>query len=203
MAATFALLVPVKTLTRAKSRLGVSDPHLRQRLVRAFAYDALAAARACSEVATVYVVTDELDLDRPGTVRLPDEGGGDLNEALRNAALRVADLQPGLGIAAMCADVPCLDPLDLATALNEIRAAGRGFVADAAGTGTSLLGVVAGWPLDPLFGPDSAGRHTRSGAIAVTAAVPTMRQDVDTQEDLDAAVALGVGPHTSEVLAGH
>src|SRR4051794_36446842 len=103
MTATFALLVPVKTLTRAKSRLGVSDPALRQRLVRAFAYDALAAARACPEVAVVYVVTHEVDLSETGVNLLPDEGAGDLNEALRQAALRVADLQPGLGIAAMCA----------------------------------------------------------------------------------------------------
>jgi 2-phospho-L-lactate guanylyltransferase len=200
MSGHYALLVPVKTWERAKSRLGVPDPQTRERLVRAFAHDAVAAAIASEGVAEVYVVTDEPDLVDTGYTLLPDLGEGDLNRALSAAAVMVAERRPTLGIAAMCADVPCLVASDLTIALAEIRKAGRSFVADAAGTGTTLLAVPPGFALDPHFGIDSARRHLDSGARGVTAPVRTLRLDVDTTEDLVRAVALGVGEHTTAAL---
>ena len=59
MSHTFALLMPVKTLTLAKSRLDVPEPAQREPLMRAFALDAIAAASRAGAVAQVYVVTDE------------------------------------------------------------------------------------------------------------------------------------------------
>ena len=77
MSPTFALLVPVKTLALAKSRLGAgdpADPHRRPVLMRAFALDALEAARACSAVARLYVVTDEPGFDLEGVERASRRG---------------------------------------------------------------------------------------------------------------------------------
>ena len=200
MSAKFALLVPVKALEQAKSRLVVSSHGHRVPLMRAFALDAITAATRSSVVATVYVVTDEPGLDVDGAVVLPDEGEGDLNRALVHAALRVRLLDPTQAVAAMCADLPCLrtDHLD-----DALRAglSPRWFVADASGTGSSLLAAGPGVDLDPHFGPGSAARHEASGAVPVRADVGTLRMDVDTLEDLERASRLGVGAHTTAALA--
>ena len=199
MSHSFALLVPVKTLTLAKSRLGTGRGDGREDLMRAFALDAIDAATRCASVSRVCAVTDEPGFDVGGAIRLPDEGDGDLNRALHHAALRVRLDDPTLAVAAMCADVPCLVPDDLGAAL----AAGlspRWFVADAAGSGTTLLAAGPGVELDPHFGPGSARRHEESGATPVRVEVPTLRQDVDTEEDLARATALGVGRHTASAL---
>jgi len=134
-----------------------------------------------------------------GAARLPDEGDGDLNRALVHASLRVRLRQPGWGVAAMCADLPCVNAEDLQTALGS-GLTQRWFVADAAGTGTTLLAAAPGVDLDPHFGADSARRHERSGAASVRAQVASLRRDVDTEVDLTSARALGVGPHTTKVL---
>lgn len=190
---SFVLLVPVKTLARAKSRLAPRPG--RDRLMRAFALDAVAAVREAGHVAHTYVVTDE---DGFGD-SLPDEGRGDLNLALRVAEREARLRHPGLGVAALLADLPALRPDDLDAAL----AAGlrsRWFVADADGTGTTLLVAGPGTDLDPRFGVGSAERHEASGAAPVRAAVPTLRRDVDTDADLRDAVALGVGLRTRAAL---
>ena len=54
--------------------------------------------------------------------------------------------------------------------------------------------------LDPHFGVGSARRHEESGAIPVSAQVPTLRADVDTDVDLERARALGLGVHSSAAL---
>jgi 2-phospho-L-lactate guanylyltransferase len=191
--------VPVKTLTLAKSRLGTGHDAGREDLMRAFALDAITAATQCPSVTRICVVTDEPGFDIGGATRLPDEGDGDLNRALHHAALRVRLSDPKLALAAMCADVPCLLPDDLAAALGAGLSA-RWFVADAAGSGTTLLAAGPGVDLDPHFGTGSARRHEESGATPVRAEVPTLRLDVDTAEDLARATTLGVGPHTAAAL---
>lgn len=199
MSHTFALLMPVKTLTLAKSRLEVPHPDQREPLMRAFALDAITAATRSSRVGQVYVVTDEPGFEVNGAVRLPDEGDGDLNRALHHAALRVRLVDPFVAVAAMCADLPCLDPDDLDIAL----AAGmtpRWFVADASGSGTTLLAACPGVDFDPHFGAGSARRHEDSGASPFLEHVPTLRMDVDTEADLEAAHRIGLGPHTASAL---
>ena len=202
MSHTFALLVPVKTLTKAKSRLETRQPGQREPLMRAFALDTITAASQATAVAQVYVVTEEPGFEVGGAVRLPDEGDGDLNRALHHASLRVRLLDPARAVAAMCADLPCLATEDLDTAL----AAGmtpRWFVADASGTGTTLLAAGPGVDLDPHFGPGSARRHEESGASPVRADLTTLRMDVDTEADLTSAGRIGLGPHTTRALEGH
>jgi len=196
----FALLVPVKALSAAKTRLALDGDSTR-RLMRAFAADALAAAARSPLVARLFVVSNEPALDGGLDVTmLPDEGAGDLNRALDMAARRVQTSSPELGIAALCADLPCLVEPDLTRALAA-RTEGRWFVADAEGSGTTLLATVPDLALGPCFGPGSATRHAASGAAPVPDEVATLRLDVDTTTDLDAAVALGVGQNTARALS--
>jgi 2-phospho-L-lactate guanylyltransferase len=195
----FALLVPVKDGRGAKTRLGGIGASGRADLMAAFARDAISAARR-TPLVEVYVVGDANalrpmveDLDVPV---LPDEGEGDLNRALRHAAARVA--RPGRGLAVMLADLPCLRTEDLEVALAH---AGRTYVADAAGTGTTLLLAPPGAALDPRFGPGSAEAHAASGASPIAGELASLRLDVDTADDLVRALDLGVGPHTMRAVA--
>jgi 2-phospho-L-lactate/phosphoenolpyruvate guanylyltransferase len=199
----FALLVPIKDARDAKSRLGSVGDERRMTLMAAFARDAITAARS-TPLVTVYVVGDPsalgvllADLDVPV---LPDEGDGSLNRALARAAERVAE--PGRGVAALLADLPCLRTPDLEAALTEAWGGdGRSYVADAAGTGTTLLAANPGVLLDPRFGAGSAAAHAASGAHPLIAPLPSLRLDVDTTEDLADALTFGVGAHTARATA--
>ena len=199
----YALVVPVKTLSRAKSRLQGFTDHVRRDLVQAFAMDALSAAMASPLVSGLHVVTDEPDLAKAartlGCSVVGDAGGGDLNRALRSA---VTSLTPRCGtrrpVAAMLGDLPCLVTDDLTDALASVD--GTGFVADAAGIGTTLLAVADPADFDPRFGPSSRAAHLAAGYAELALALPTLRLDVDTAGDLASAVAVGVGPHTRTVL---
>ncbi|MFN2537599.1 MAG: 2-phospho-L-lactate guanylyltransferase, partial [Mycobacteriales bacterium] len=55
--------------------------------------------------------------------------------------------------------------------------------------------------LVPSYGPASRERHLASGAVQLVAP-ESVRRDVDTPDDLEHAVALGVGPHTLAALEG-
>ena len=197
---TFALLVPVKSLDSAKTRLRLDDATTR-RLMVAFTRDAVTAARRSPLVGAVHLVTGERALaERLGVSLLPDEGAGDLNRALAAAAARVTARDPATGLAVMCADLPCLVEDDLTAALAAAPSP-RWCVTDTEGTGTTLLVARAGEDLAPAFGPASASHHVRSGATAVPDALVTLRHDVDTPADLERAVGLGLGEHTARALA--
>lgn len=196
----YALLIPVKDASSAKSRLGVSGRDTRARLMAAFAQDSIAAAAACPDV-DVYVVGDHAALTQmlagiEATV-IPDEGEGDLNRALARAAERVSS--PDTGTAALLADLPCLRTQDLSLAFT--AATQRSFVPDAAGSGTTLLVAPPGAVLDPHFGADSAHAHEVSGAARIGLGLASLRLDVDTTEDLETALRFGVGVRTASVAA--
>lgn len=208
------LVVPVKELRRAKSRLAPAVADLpgddadreqaHRALALALARDTLAAARAAHRVGRLVVVTTE-SAERLGAAGEPrevvhDEGGG-LNAAIR---LGEAHLRRGgaRAVAALQADLPSLRPEELDDALARAAAqfaagAGAAVVADHAGTGTTLLVAAPGRPLRPRFGPGSARAHVRGGAVALDGDWPGLRGDVDTVADLARARALGTGPATA------
>jgi 2-phospho-L-lactate guanylyltransferase len=115
----------------------------------------------------------------------------------------VRGIRPEAPLAALNADLPALRARELAHVLQAAAEAPRAFLADADGTGTTLLSAMPGHALRPRFGPRSRARHAASGAaeLLLSDAV-SVRQDVDTEADLAAAVVLGVGPHTAGALCG-
>ncbi|MFJ8544320.1 2-phospho-L-lactate guanylyltransferase [Streptomyces sp. NPDC093586] len=203
----WTLVVPVKTLARAKSRLAdTADDGVRPGLALAFAQDTVAAALACPAVADVAVVTDDARAGRElaalGARVVPDEPGGGLNAALAHGAAAVRAARPESPVAALNADLPALRPRELARVLGAAAEFRRSFLPDAAGIGTTLLAAAPDRELVPAFGPDSRARHHASGAVELRlGAVDSVRQDVDTGGDLRTALALGVGPHTAAVAA--
>ncbi|MFF0968323.1 2-phospho-L-lactate guanylyltransferase [Streptomyces sp. NPDC003703] len=202
----WTLVIPLKPLARAKSRLSdTAHDGVRPQLALAFAQDTVAAALACAEVAGVAVVTDDAlaarELAALGARIVPDTPRAGLNAALAHgaAAVRAAGGGP---VAALNADLPALRPAELARVLSAAARFPRAFLADAAGIGTTLLAVGAGRELRPAFGTGSRLRHRESGAVELGPdAVDSVRQDVDTGDDLRAALALGVGPRTALAAA--
>ncbi|WP_030667306.1 2-phospho-L-lactate guanylyltransferase [Streptomyces cellulosae] len=203
----WTLVIPVKPLARAKSRLSdTAADALRPGLALAFAQDTVAAALACPAVKDVSVVTDDpwagRELGALGAHIVSDEPHGGLNAALAHAAAAVRSTRPESAVAALNADLPALRPLELARVLDAAAEFPRAFLPDAAAIGTTLLAAREGAQLRPAFGMDSRARHRASGAVELTLdAVDSVRQDVDTGADLRAALALGVGPRTAAQAA--
>ncbi|CAL9583088.1 2-phospho-L-lactate guanylyltransferase [Streptomyces sp. NPDC057837] len=203
----WTLVVPLKPLARAKSRLAdTADDGLRPDLALAFAQDTVAAVLACPRVRGVAVVTDDARAGRAlaalGAAIVADEPGGGLNAALAHAAAAVRAARPATPVAALNADLPALRPGELSRVLDAAAEFPRAFLPDAAAIGTTLLTAAPGRELAPAFGTDSRARHRASGAVELSlTAVDSVRQDVDTGDDLRSALALGVGPHTAAAAA--
>lgn len=202
---TWSVVIPVKVLAQAKSRLARLGAEHRVELALAMAADTVTAALACDQVAHVIVVTDDQvaagALASHGAVVVPDEPGDGLNAALRHGAAQAAGRWPGGGIAALSADLPAVRPAEIARALQAAAAWPNAFVADAPGDGTTLYAARPGARFEPSFGLASRARHAAGGARElVLDGIDGLRRDVDTPEDLSAAAGLGLGPNTSDLL---
>jgi 2-phospho-L-lactate/phosphoenolpyruvate guanylyltransferase len=222
MALAVDLVVPIKELRRAKSRLVGATVDLaptpagrsatRAGLALALAADTLAAVLA-SAVRRVAVVTADPRAaalvaapgrtgDGPPRAVVVDDPGTGLNAAVLAGAGHLTDGadRPDL-VAALLGDVPALRPAELDDALARAAAviadgAPAAFVADHTGDGTTLLVLARPGHGGPHFGPYSARAHEAAGAVALTGDWPGLRHDVDVPADLDRVRALGVGPAT-------
>ncbi|MFG3532143.1 2-phospho-L-lactate guanylyltransferase [Streptomyces sp. NPDC047917] len=200
----WSLVVPLKPLARAKSRLTpATGAGLRPRLALAFARDTVAAVLSCPAVLDVVVVTDDPEagaaLTAAGARIVPDAPGRGLNAALAHGERAARAGRPRAAVAALNADLPALRPAELARVLDYSAEFHRAFVTDAAGIGTTFLSAGPGVELRPAFGGPSRARHLESGAVEIDlTGIDSVRQDVDTGDDLRAALALGVGAHTAE-----
>jgi 2-phospho-L-lactate/phosphoenolpyruvate guanylyltransferase len=203
---TWSLVIPVKLLAQAKTRLApLAGPH-RPELALAMAADTVAAALACPAASRVIVVTDDQRaapmLSGLGALIVPDAPAGGLNPALRHGAAEAVQRWPRDGIAAVAADLPALRPAELGEGLRAAAAWPQAFLADAAGTGTTLYAARPGSGFEPLFGPGSAARHRAAGAAELLLpGLVSVRRDVDSAADLRAAAGLGLGPRTAALAA--
>lgn len=205
----WAVVVPVKGLNEAKSRLLPAGDPARPELALAFLQDVLTALRDCDGVAQVTVVTDDLivqqlasDANHRWAPETPHRG---LNEA----ALFGASLTPpGLGVAIVAGDLPCLTGAVLDLVLRRAEIYERTFVADTQGIGTTMLmsHTIAG--CTPSFGERSRAHHVVRGYVELgLSEIASERQllapahrDVDTHVDLWDAIRIGVGAATKSAL---
>jgi len=204
-ARAWTVVVAVKPLRRAKSRLAPLPPTRRAQLALAMALDTIAAARTCPLVAAVVVVTSDAtvatEAARLGASVTPDEPAQGLNAAFCRG---LQSLSADAAAALLMGDLPALRCDDVERALSEVDAIidGVGVVPDAHGTGSTMLASRRAQLLRPAFGPASFARHVDAGAIAIQRAdINGLRQDVDEVADIDAVLRLGVGTHTAAVLA--
>jgi 2-phospho-L-lactate guanylyltransferase len=217
----WSLVIPVKLLAQAKSRLAGLAGTARPELALAMAADTIAAAAAAASVAAVLVVTDDpvvTDIATAlGALVLPDRPAAGLNEALAYGAAHAHALWPERGRAGLAGDLPAARPDELTAALAAAARLGAAFVPDADGTGTVLYAAAPGADFRPQFGPGSRNQHLATGAaeigpaeIVATAGIDAtaeqalmagLRRDVDTVDDLRRAAELGLGRRTRALLS--
>lgn len=208
---TWSVVIPVKLLVLAKSRLGDLTDSGREALALAMAADTIAAAAACGLVGAVVVVSDDPDVkaeaEALGAEVMADEPAAGLNQALIAGAAQAARRAPDSGLAGLTADLPALSSGELESALTAASGLSQSFVADAAGTGTTLYAAGPGTAFSPRFGPGSRASHRRAGAAEIDLpGLAGLRQDVDTIADLRNAASIGLGPRSAAlaaILTGH
>jgi 2-phospho-L-lactate guanylyltransferase len=204
------VIIAVKRLGAAKTRLApVLSPAGRENIVLAMLVDTIGAASAVAAVGAITIVTpDDVAAGiarglgaRVVTDPTPEGHPDPLNNAILHAAAVVGTSTSNIVV--LQGDLPALQTHELGAAIASARGLRRSFVADRQGTGTAALfafGLGSDTALEPLFGPDSARRHTDSGAVELTEPWPGLRCDIDTAEDLSVAMRLGVGPATTRAV---
>jgi len=221
----WSLVIPVKLLAQAKSRLAGLTGAARAELALAMAADTIAAAAAAESVAAVLVVTDDPVVSGIatglGSLVLPDRPAAGLNGALAYGAAYAQARWPERGRAGLAGDLPAAQPDELTAALAAAARLGAAFVPDADGTGTVLYAAAPGVEFRPQFGPDSRNRHLAVGAVEIgpgeissgeigqaeidatarQAALAGLRRDVDTLDNLRQAAAIGLGARTAALLS--
>lgn len=204
--ARWVVVVPVKPAGEGKSRLQV-DGARRTDLARAIALDTLTAVAASPRVLQLVVVGDDPQLAReaamlPAVRIVPDPRPGGLDRAVA-AGVEAVDPRAALPRAALLGDLPALRADDLTAALDLAADVDRAVVADAEGTGSTLVTAAAGVPWASSFGDGSLARHVEIGCrlLDLPSSSP-LRRDVDTLGQLRAALSLGVGPRTAAASAG-
>ena len=196
--------MPLKASGRGKSRIDL-DPDLRRRLVLVMATDTVAAVARADQVDRVLLVLEDAAdgaavrsaLATTGvvpraTVETHVTSARSLNEAIRDG---IDHLGPSAGpVAVLPCDVPSATASEVDSALAVAWRHGRAVVADADGTGTTLLAAVDADDLRPRYGPNSWRRHVDDGAVPVDLPVDSgLRRDVDLRADLAAVT----GPRTA------
>lgn len=205
-APAWVLVLPVKRLDRAKTRLSAVAGALRPDLAAAMALDTAEAVLACPAVAGLVAVTADhslrTSLEALGADTVPDGAGAGINAALRSGARVGAARFPQVRLAALPADLPALRPEELARALQASLPYDAAFLPDAECRGTTLLLAASVEHFQPAYGRASRSAHSGRGAHELPlAGVASLRRDVDTGADLRAARGLGLGPRTRAVAA--
>ena len=211
----WAVVVPAKSLDRAKSRMTaeLSDP-ARRLLVRAMLLDVIEVNHRCPLVGVVAVVTSDHEL----AVLASDAGARVLSE--KDEQLSCPSVVSGgdqtfryaaaIGlswartrtryrhVAVLASDLPGITDSELTSALSEAERCERGFVSDADGTGTTMAtfatsGDIAADDLRTFFGTDSARNFAESGAHDLVADERWygLRRDVDSVVHLGSITDLG------------
>jgi 2-phospho-L-lactate/phosphoenolpyruvate guanylyltransferase len=196
----FAAIVPIRSWTAGKSRLGLDDVE-RASLARAFALDVIDVLTESPAIALVVVVTsdDDVRADLGDVEVIPDDGRG-LNAAVAQGCAHV--LESGRShVVVVPSDLPCLTVPALAEVLKMSEGHPQAFCPDAEGDGTSLVVSREASSLVTSYGPGSAAAHRAAGLVPLLDAPPAVRRDVDTVAHLREAESLGVGRRTAAVIA--
>lgn len=196
-----AVVVPVRALEGAKSRLGaVLDAEERRELVELLLRRTVEAARGAAGVDLVAVVSPD-----PDTLAIGVEAGAEpiaqrssgLNPGLVEARAALAGRADRLLV--LPGDVPGMTAADVEALLAAADAAartGRPVVAlapDRHGRGTNALLLDPPGIIEPAFGGDSRDAHAGAAAAAGAAYVELpglLELDVDTPDDLLLAEAI-------------
>jgi 2-phospho-L-lactate/phosphoenolpyruvate guanylyltransferase len=185
------VIVPVKSLALAKSRLGTMlDPSERRALALAMLEDVLCALRATSSVDRIGVVSRDPVVQRAARrhgVDLFDDRADDLNGALTSAAGRYT-AQGAEAILALHADLPRVAPVELSRFAEELSSGAQVVLAPARDGGTNGVAMRAPLAMPLLFGGRSLERHLAAarerGLRVALIRERGLERDIDRPEDL-------------------
>ena len=205
LASRTVVLVPVKPLSEAKSRLASDLPvEARQALVRAMLGDVLAAVRAAHAGPLLVLSPDEAYGDliaRAGARHLQDAGSG--YRAAVELGLGSDEVRRSGSALVLPADQPRAQPHDIARALQALDRADVVLV-EAADGGTGALGLSPPDAIPLAFGERSGEAHRRlaleGGRRLAELDCPSLAHDVDRVEELLDPAAPPPGPATSRLL---
>lgn len=207
----WTIVVPVKTLDRAKTRLiRALSPSGRRALVLAMASDVLATCARTPGVTRVLVATSDPEiaalvgrLDLELFAEPPEAVTGDPLNAALEAAIHGTTGPVGV----VTADLPELRPAHLERVLGAAARHLHSTVPDHRASGTTMaFWTDPGAARVPRFGAGSAARfRSAGGAVSLADVDPggATRRDVDTPEDLAALSGRPVGVATSAALREH
>lgn len=194
-------MVVARTGPSAKSRLAPALlPHQRAALALAMLDAVLAACRAAGLGGTVAVVDTAGGVRRAlaAGARAVSEPGGGMNAAVA-LGVQAAREQGAEAVVVLPGDVPLVAPDDLRALVEVLRPEPRvvAVATDAVGDGTNALALRPPDLIAPAFGAASAWRHLAAGRLAgagvACLALPSLRLDVDTPEDLQRLWRAGWG----------
>jgi 2-phospho-L-lactate/phosphoenolpyruvate guanylyltransferase len=202
-----AAILPVKSFSRAKQRLGPSvADRLRAALAEAMVGDVLSALAQTRGIDATIVVTKQAEV----AARAASEGAvvvHDEHEHGQSAAVMLGveralakDIERVLCVPGDC---PALDPAELAMLLSD-REHQVTILPDRHGSGTNGLLLCPPDAIPPSFGPNSRERHCSlaraAGVRWQVREVASVGLDVDTGADLAALCELIAG--SDEMAAG-
>lgn len=195
--------IPVKALTKAKSRLAPElTPLERGALTLAMLEDVLDATLAVAGWDTWVVSPDEAVLEiaaRRGASAIPEEKGP-LSQAIRQAEVLAKEREAD-ALAVVPADLPLVTPDAITAALHTLGTVVIAPSADRAGT--NLLLRRPPRAIQARFGPDSYNRHlaaaTAKGLPVSTVERRELAFDLDHPGDILTLLASGRAGRTADV----
>ena len=196
----FAAIVPIRSWTTGKSRLGLDEAE-RSSLARAFALDVLEVLQESPDIARVLVVTpdEEVRAAMDGVDVVRDHGRSQADAVSQGCEHVVAD--GWTAVVVVPSDLPCLTGAAVAELVTTSADTAHAYCPDAEGDGTTIVVSRDPSTLVTSYGPGSAAAHRASGLVPLLEAPAVVRRDVDTMAHLRDAEALGVGPRTAAAIA--
>ena len=184
---SWVAIVPLKQGASQKSRLSQSlDPAQRAALTEALFTRVLSGLFANTAISQV-IVLSPVDPLRTGASWVLDEGRG-LNEELTLLRARFADRN----FLVVHADLPFLESGDLTTLLSAAETSGVAIAPDKFDLGTNALAMRAESSITFQFGSDSFAKHRAASPDAAIAKSRGLSHDIDTPDDLRAALDAGL-----------
>ncbi len=196
----FAAIVPIRSWTTGKSRLGLDDGQ-RASLARAFALDVVEVLQESPDIARVLVVTsdDYVRAAMDGVDVVPDDGRSQVDAVSQGCEHAVAG--GSAAVVLVPSDLPSLTAAALGEVVRMSAGHAHAFCPDSEGDGTTIVVSRDPSALVTSYGPGSAAAHLASGLVPLLGAPAAARRDVDTVAHLRDAESLGVGRHTAAAIA--
>jgi 2-phospho-L-lactate/phosphoenolpyruvate guanylyltransferase len=203
-------VVPVKELALAKTRLAPAlDPRQRRAFMLAMLEDVMDALARSGGLAGIIVATLDAEAARLAQrfgARISRAAAGDGHSEAVNAAAQVL-ARENAAMLTLPADIPLLDPADVAAIIGASGAGGSGFVIVPARSGGGTNAVLCA-PADrvPLrFGAPSFAAHVAAaraaGIESIVLDLPRVALDIDEPADLAAFRAANASCRARDILA--